>query len=95
MLTGMLVSGLGVLLGTLFGLLIAYNTEFIQTGIENLTGQKLLADELYFLSSLPAEVSLSEVLVVAGITMAIAFFATLLPARSAAALEPSTALRGE
>ena len=30
MLTGMLVAGLGVLLGVLFGLLIAYNTESIR-----------------------------------------------------------------
>lgn len=95
MLVGCLVAFVGTALGVLFGLLIAYNTEEIQASVERLTGQKLLADELYFLSSLPADVSLAEVGMVAGITMLIAFVATLLPARSAAKLEPSIVLRGE
>lgn len=95
MLLGCLVAGLGIALGTCLGLIISYNSEEIQAGIESLTGQKLLTDELYFLSSLPAEVSLVEVAMVAGITMTLAFIASLLPARSAAMLQPSNVLRGE
>ena len=95
MLLGCLVAGMGTLLGVCLGLIISYNTEEIQAGLESLMGHKLLANELYFLSSLPAEVSLAEVGMVAGITMLLAFIASLLPAKSAAKLEPSIVLRGE
>lgn len=95
MATGCLIGLVGTALGTVFGLLIAFNTERIQSGIEQMTGKKLLADELYFLSSLPAEVSLSEVGMVVGMAMFLCFIATWFPARTAAKLEPAEVLRGE
>lgn len=95
MATGCSIGALGTLIGVVLGLLLAFNTESIQASLEQLTGQKLLADELYFLSTLPSEVSFAEVGFVAGMAMVLCFLATWFPARTAAKLVPAEVLRGE
>lgn len=95
MATGFSIGMIGTLIGIILGLLIAFNTESIKQGIESLTGQPLLADELYFLSTLPAEVNWSEVIIVCLIALLLSFLATLYPARRAATLDPTEVLRYE
>lgn len=94
-LCGMSVGIVGTLVGVLLGLLIAFNTERIQQSIERMTGQKLLADELYFLSKLPAKVEASEVLMVVAISLLLSLLATLYPSWKAAKMNPAEALRYE
>jgi lipoprotein-releasing system permease protein len=94
-LCGMSVGIMGTLVGVVFGLFIAFNTENIQSWIERSTGQKLFADELYFLSHLPSQVELSEVLMVTAISLALSFVATLYPSWRAANMNPAEALRYE
>lgn len=94
-LCGASVGIIGTLGGVCLGLLIAFNTENIQSWLESITGRKLLADELYFLSHLPSKVDSSEVLMVVFISLLLSFIATLYPARRAASLSPVEALRHE
>jgi len=94
-LCGMSVGLVGTLVGVVFGLLIAFNTENIQHAIENATGQRLFADELYFLSKLPAKVEMSEVLTVIGISLLLSLLATIYPSWRAARMNPAEALRYE
>ena len=92
---GASVGVLGTAAGIVLGLLIAFNTERIQHGIESLTGHPLFNPELYFLSHLPSKVNGSEVLMVAVIALALSFLATIYPAWRASSLDPAEGLRYE
>ena len=89
------VGVLGTAVGVALGLLIAFNTENIQRFLESMTGHRLFADELYFLSHLPSKVESSEVVGVVLMSLALSFLATLYPARRAATLDPAEVLRYE
>lgn len=92
---GASVGVVGTFIGFLLGLLIAYNTENIQTWLEAMMGHKLFSAELYFLSHLPSKVDFKEVAMVLAFSLALSFLATIYPARRAAKLNPAEALRYE
>jgi len=92
---GASVGVIGTLLGVALGLLIAFNTENIQLWLESMTGHKLFADELYFLSHLPSKVDMREVVFVVLMALGLSFLATIYPARRAASLDPAEGLRYE
>lgn len=94
-LCGSAVGVIGTAAGLVLGLLIAFNTESIQRSLEAMMGHKLFADELYFLSHLPSDVSGGEVLMVVAMSLTLSFLATLYPARKAASVHPAEALRYE
>ncbi len=90
---GASIGVIGAGLGTGLGLLIALNIESLRQWLEGLTGQNLFADEIYFLSKLPAEVNGSEVALVGGVALGLTFLATLYPSWRAARIDPIEALR--
>jgi lipoprotein-releasing system permease protein len=92
---GASIGVLGTFIGVVLGLLIGWNTENIQRGLESMMGHRLFADELYFLSHLPSQVNGGEVLMVVAMSLALSFLATLYPAYKAASVEPAEALRYE
>lgn len=90
---GAAIGVLGSLLGLGLGLLIACNTENIQAWLESMMGHKMFADELYFLSHLPSQVEVGEVLMVLAMSLFLSFIATIYPAKKAASLSPAEALK--
>ena len=95
MLAGSIIGVLGTAIGVVLGLVLAANLEAIHHLVEKLTGQELLVEDIYFLSTLPTKTDPREVLVIVLLALALSFLATLYPARRAASLDPVEALRYE
>lgn len=94
-LTGMSIGVAGTVAGALLGILFATNIEAIRRFLENLTNTELFADEIYFLSKLPAIIEWQEVFSVIGMALFISIAATIYPAWRASRLDPVEALRYE
>jgi lipoprotein-releasing system permease protein len=95
MLTGVTIGVVGTAVGATFGIAFASNIETIRNLLENLTGTELFADEIYFLSRLPAEINWDEVAAVIAMAITLSVLATLYPAWRAARMDPVEALRNE
>lgn len=94
-LTGATIGVVGTVAGTVAGIAFALNIEAIRQWLEGLTNTELFADEIYFLSQLPAQVEWHEVAVVVIMAFGLSILATLYPAWRAARLHPVEALRYE
>ncbi|MCB9983075.1 MAG: lipoprotein-releasing ABC transporter permease subunit [Rhodospirillales bacterium] len=95
MLTGASIGIVGTLVGAALGIAFAVNIESIRQFLEGLTGTELFAEEIYFLSQLPAEIDWHEVVAVIGMAFFLSVLATLYPAWRAARMDPVEALRYE
>ncbi len=90
---GAIIGVVGTAAGTLLGCVIAFNFEAIIHGIEGLFGIKFLDAAVYFMSDLPGEVHLGDVLRVSLTTLLLAAVATIYPAWRASRTLPAEALR--
>jgi lipoprotein-releasing system permease protein len=95
MVQGTLIGILGTFFGTACGVALAANVSTVVHAIETLFGITFLSPEVYYISELPSEVRLLDVMLIAGASLAMGLLATLYPARRAAKVQPAEALRYE
>jgi lipoprotein-releasing system permease protein len=92
---GGIIGAVGVAIGVLLGLALSLAAPYLVASLEWLFDTQFLNPSIYPISYLPADIRLGNVLVVAGTSLLICVFATLIPAWRASTLEPAQVLRGE
>lgn len=92
---GAAVGVAGALTGLLLGVLFCTYIGPIQQAVEWVTGARVFASDVYYLSRIPARIDWAEVVLILGWSLAAAFLATLPPAWRASRLDPVEALRYE
>ena len=92
---GLAIGLLGSLAGVAIGLLSALNIDVIVPTIEAIFRVRFLPRDVYFISELPSDVRLHDVLTVGLMAFGLSVLATLYPSRRAAQVQPAEALRYE
>ena len=90
---GSVIGITGTLIGVVAGILLALNLESIVTFFESSFGIKFLAADVYFISDLPADLQIADVVKIGAIALALALVSTVYPAWVAARTAPAEALR--
>lgn len=90
---GTVIGLAGTAAGVLAGVLLAINLENVVGFFEATFGIKFLAADVYFISDLPSDLRLADVVNIAGIALLLALLSTLYPAWRGARTLPAEALR--
>lgn len=90
---GTVIGVLGTLAGMVLGVLLSLNLEGIVQFMEASFGIKFLAADVYFISDLPADLRISDVVRICSIALVLALLSTLYPAWRGARTLPAEALR--
>ena len=95
MTVGLTIGGIGIVAGVILAAIFLFFRQGVVNVIQVITGQNLWDPSVRFLSELPAKTDPVEVAVIIAVTLVLTFFATLFPARNAAATDPVQVLRYE
>ncbi|MGG7056402.1 lipoprotein-releasing ABC transporter permease subunit [Nitrosomonas sp. ANs5] len=92
---GALLGIFGTLLGLLGGVLLAYNVGEVVAFIEHLFNVQFLSQEVYYISKIPSDPHLADIVTVAAVSFVLTLLATLYPSYRASKVNPAEALSYE
>jgi lipoprotein-releasing system permease protein len=90
---GCLIGAIGTIAGTIIGFSFAANINSIKLWLEGITNSQIFNPAIYFLSTLPSKIFVSDLVIIISMSLAISFFATIYPARKASKTNPANILR--
>ncbi len=92
---GTLIGAFGTILGIIGGTLLAFNIDSVIALIEYLFTVQFLSNEVYYISNIPSDPHLADIVAVAIISFGLTILATIYPSYRASKVNPSEALRYE
>jgi len=92
---GSSIGVVGTFLGFAIGVLFSANINNIKVWLESATETTLFNPTIYFLSTLPSKIFVSDIVVIVGMALVLSFLATLYPAYKASKSNPAEILRYE
>jgi lipoprotein-releasing system permease protein len=92
---GLSVGIVGTLIGAAAGLLFAMNIESIRIALQTLSGSVIFDPIIYYLSALPSDLQIADVLKIILLSISLSVIATIYPAYKASKQPPIEGLRYE
>lgn len=92
---GTLIGVFGTLLGVVGGVLLAYNVSDVIALVERLFSVQFLSREVYYISEIPSDPQMADIVTVAAVSFLLTLLATIYPSYRASKLNPAEALRYE
>jgi lipoprotein-releasing system permease protein len=90
---GTAIGAIGTLLGVLFGVPLALNVGTVMPALEGFFGFSVLPAEVYYITRLPSDLRIPQVVMVSTIALGLCLLSTIYPSLRAARTEPAEALR--
>jgi lipoprotein-releasing system permease protein len=90
---GALIGIVGTLLGVAGGMLISYNIETVVPIIERIFHVHFLSPQVYFISELPSDPQIGDIVAIGVTSLVLSLLATLYPSWRASRLQPAQVLR--
>ena len=79
---GAVIGWAGVLIGVVLGVVLAINVPVIAPFLERAFGFQIMPGDVYYVTQVPSEIRLGDVLLIPGIAIAISLLATIFPSRA-------------
>ena len=95
MVQGSIIGIVGTALGVVGGVALALNVPVLVPLLESLTNQQFLSPDVYYISDLPSDLKMSDVLRIGALSLTLGLLSTLYPAYRASRTQPAEALRYE
>ncbi len=95
MVQGSVIGVIGTIIGVSLGVLLALNVQTVVPLLEAATGRQFLSPDIYYISDLPSDLKLADVLQISLLSLALGLVSTLYPAWRASRVQPAEALRYE
>ncbi len=94
-LVGTSIGFMGTLFGSILGIFLSINIEYLRKFLSILLNQELFAPEVYYLTDLPSKINFAEVFYIILFSIFLSILASVFPSWKASKILPAEALRYE